>query len=65
MAGLKHPVTPDGRYFVVRGRLWRLANPNLSAAKRSALVSESMAARSAVRSARFAGDRVAEAAAFR
>jgi len=19
MAGLKHPVTPDGRYFVVRG----------------------------------------------
>ena len=27
MAGLKHPVTPDGRYFVVRGRLWRLANP--------------------------------------
>ena len=24
---MKHPVTPDGRYFVVRGRLWRLANP--------------------------------------
>jgi hypothetical protein len=19
-----HPATPDGRYFVVRGRLWRL-----------------------------------------
>src|SRR6185437_6137978 len=30
MTGLKHPVTPDGRYFVVRGRLWRLANPDLS-----------------------------------
>ena len=29
MAGLKHPVTPDGRYFVVRGKLWRLANPGL------------------------------------
>jgi hypothetical protein len=25
MAGLQHPVTPDGRYFVVRGRLWRMA----------------------------------------
>ena len=30
MAGLKHPVTPDGRYFVVRGKLWRMANPNLT-----------------------------------
>jgi hypothetical protein len=51
MAGLKHPVTPDGRYFVVRGRLWRLANPDLSSEARCALVSELMAARSAVRSA--------------
>ena len=25
-----HPRTPDGRYFIVRGRLWRLSNPNLS-----------------------------------
>jgi hypothetical protein len=63
MAGLKHPVTPDGRYFVVRGRLWRLANPNLSPGARSALVSELMAARSAVRSAKLAGDAVAEATA--
>jgi hypothetical protein len=63
MAGLKHPVTPDRRYFVVRGRLWRLANPNLSATERSTLVSELMAARSAVRSARIAGDLVAETAA--
>lgn len=23
----KHPVTPDNRYFVVRGRLWRMAIP--------------------------------------
>jgi hypothetical protein len=46
MAGLKHPLTPDGRYFVVRGKLWRMANPNLSAEIRSALVSELMAARS-------------------
>jgi hypothetical protein len=63
MAGLKHPVTPDGRYFIVRGRLWRLADPGLSAAARSALVSELMAARSAVRAARLAGDHAAEASA--
>jgi hypothetical protein len=52
MAGLKHRVTPDGRYFVVRSKLWRLANPGLSAAVRSALVRELMAARSAVRSSK-------------
>jgi hypothetical protein len=38
MAGLKHPVTPDGRYFVVRGRLWRPANPGLSLFHQSAAV---------------------------
>jgi hypothetical protein len=38
-------VTPDGRYFVVRGRLWRRANPNLPAEKRDALIRELMAAR--------------------
>jgi hypothetical protein len=27
---VKHPVTPDGRYIVVRGRLWRMANPDLN-----------------------------------
>jgi len=65
MVGLQHPVTPDGRYFVVRSRLWRLANPNLSPEARSALVSELMAARSAaVRSAKLAGDHAAEAAAL-
>jgi hypothetical protein len=63
MAGLKHPVTPDGRYFVVRDRLWRLANPDLSSADRTALVNQLMAARRAVRSAKIAGDRPAEDAA--
>lgn len=43
-----HPTTPDGRYFVVRGRLWRRANPALPEARRIALVRELMAARSAV-----------------
>jgi hypothetical protein len=32
---VKHPVTPDGRYFVVRGRLWRMANPGLDEAERA------------------------------
>ena len=49
--------TPDGRYIVVRGRLWRAANPFLSEAERARLVRELMAARSAVGRARRAGDR--------
>ena len=44
-----HPVTPDGRYFVVRGRLWRMANPALDPATRDALVRDLMSARRAVR----------------
>lgn len=47
----KHPTTPDGRYFVVRGRLWRCSNPNLTAERRNRLVSDLMSARRAVRSA--------------
>lgn len=39
------PQTPDGRYFVVRGRLWRLVNPLLPAERRSELVAELMEAR--------------------
>ena len=64
-AAPQHPVTPDGRYFVVRGKLWRMANPNLPTAIKSALVRELMKARSAVRSAKLAGDQVEEAAAHR
>ena len=45
---MKYPVTPDGRYFVVRGRLWRLSNPALSPAEREALTADLMAARRAV-----------------
>jgi hypothetical protein len=46
-----HPRTPDGRYFVVRGRLWRLSNPNLDPAQRERLVQQLMKARRAVRTA--------------
>jgi hypothetical protein len=54
-----HPRTPDGRYFVVRGRLWRLADPSLRPERRDALVHDLMAARRAVRQAK--GDAVATA----
>lgn len=49
-------VTPDGRYLVVRGRLWRTANPDLPPERRTALVAELMAARRAVAAARRAGE---------
>ena len=57
----QHPTTPDGRYFVVRGRLWRMSNPNLPAADRARFVSDLMTARRAVAQARRAGDPAAEA----
>jgi hypothetical protein len=60
---VKHPVTPDGRYFFVRGRLWRVANPRLDEAERADLVGQPMAARRAVRDAKKAADREAEAVA--
>jgi hypothetical protein len=47
-----HPTTPDGRYFVVRGRLWRKANPNLPADVRDELVKQLMNARRALRGQR-------------
>lgn len=43
------PITPDGRYIVVRGRLWRTSNPNLSERERDELVKALMDARRRVR----------------
>lgn len=43
--------TPDGRYIVVRGRLWRKTNPHLPEDERKRLVSELMSARRAVKEA--------------
>ena len=53
---MRYPVTPDGRYFVVRGRLWRCANPGLAPAARAALQHDLMAARRAKGVALRAGD---------
>lgn len=55
-----HPVTPDGRYFVVRGRLWRMSDPSLSEDVRAALVSALMEARRAVQTAKRSHDPDAE-----
>ena len=57
--------TPDGRYIVVRGRLWRRANPFLPEARRAELVSELMSARRAVKAALGSADAGALAAARR
>lgn len=54
-----YPVTPDGRYFVVRGRLWRMSDPSLGPERRGELVSQLMAARRAVGIARRNEDKVA------
>lgn len=53
------PVTPDGRYIVVRGRLWRRADPALTAEAREALVRALMEARRAVGAALRSHDAVA------
>jgi hypothetical protein len=56
----QYPVTPDGRYFVVRGRLWRTSNPTLAPDVRQAWVDKLMKARRQVGVAKKAGDKEAE-----
>jgi hypothetical protein len=51
-----YPVTPDGRYFVVRGRLWRMSNPRLDSEVRQALVTQLMTARREVSACGRRGD---------
>ena len=53
---MHYPVTPDGRYFVVRGRLWRCSDPSLPDADRQRHVDDLMRARSAAGRALRAGD---------
>ena len=52
--------TPDGRYIIVRGRLWRAANPDLPDDNRQSLVNQLMDARRAVGAAKRDGDPEAE-----
>ena len=58
-----YPVTPDGRYFVVRGRLWRMSDPKLPADEHDRLGKELMAARRKVATTRKAADERGESAA--
>ena len=53
---MRYPVTPDGRYFVVRGRLWRCSDPSLPEHERAALTATLMRARAAVGRALRASD---------
>jgi hypothetical protein len=57
---VRYPVTPDGRYFLVRGRLWRRADPGLPEAERARLTRELMRARRAIGQAMRACDHDAE-----
>ncbi len=52
----RYPVTPDGRYFVVCGRLWRCSNPQLPEEERKRLTTMLMAARRVKGVAMRAGD---------
>ena len=52
----RYPVTPDNRYFVVRGRLWRQSNPALGEMERTKLVHKLMRARRDVRHAKQLGN---------
>ncbi|MEQ6247626.1 hypothetical protein ABMC89_01910 [Sulfitobacter sp. HNIBRBA3233] len=57
MARKAYPTTPDGRYFVSKGRLWRCTDPGLDDSTRRAAVKALMQARRAVAQA---GDAQAE-----
>ena len=56
-----YPQTPDGRYFVSRGRMWRCTDPSLDDSERRAAIRALMQARRAVHLA--GDDAEAEAAA--
>ena len=56
----KYPSTPDGRYFVVKGRLWRTSNPDLAPEIRQNFVDALMTARRQVGVALKACDKEAE-----
>ncbi|KPF67614.1 hypothetical protein IP69_12985 [Bosea sp. AAP35] len=54
-------MTPDGRYLLIAGRLWRATNPALPAKQRQSLVDDLMNARRAVKDAKRGEGDLAEA----
>ncbi len=57
--------TPDGRYLVIQGRLWRAPNPELPPADRVRLTRELLNARRAMKAAKLGTDETAISAARR
>jgi hypothetical protein len=55
--------TPDGRYIVIQGRLWRAANPSLSAEAKVRHTRELLNGRRALKAAKLSGDEEAIGAA--
>lgn len=51
-----YPTTLDGRYFVVKGKLWRCSNPSLPTDVRQDLVNELMGVRREIKTANASGD---------
>ena len=56
-------MTPDGRYFVQQGRLWRAPNPTLAAERQVKYTRELLNGRRALKAAKLAGDETAVTAA--
>ena len=61
MKTMRYPHTPDGRYFVSKGRLWRTTNPNLPEEVRKRLVSDLMTARGDIARAKGDPERLGDA----
>jgi hypothetical protein len=57
--------TPDGRYHVIQGRLWRAPNPALPAEEKVRHMRELLNGRRALKAAKAAGDETAISAARR
>ena len=55
--------TPDGRYIVIQGRLWRAANPSLPAEAKVRHMRELLNGRRALKAAKTSGDEEAVTAA--
>ena len=55
--------TPDGRYLVIQGRLWRAPNPTLPAEAKVKHMRELLNGRRALKAAKTSGDEVAISAA--
>lgn len=61
LTAVKYPKTPDNRYFVVQGRLWRCSDPALDEGTRNRWVKQLMDGRRAVKKAKANNDSAAMA----